>query len=1376
MKKLFLISLLVCVGILQSLAFDYTDERGVTWSCGGICSNDPITYITSASGYGDEVVIPEKVYDGTKEYTVTGIEFTFQENKTLEKVTWPSTVTVIPYNMFQNCSNLKTVENIKKVTSISSNAFNGCNNLIALDLGLCGVMYDAFQGCSKLQSIGESAKCTSVGDGAFSGCSSLEKIDLSMCTSVGSNAFSVCSVLQNVDISNCTDIGESAFNYCLSITEVDLSVCKSLGNYAFDGCKKLEKVIGLENFKSISICAFRGTALNSVNLPICTNLDNAAFSDCSGLQSIDLPVCKKIGSSAFYSCSSLQSVDLPACVSIGDGDSPKSGAFGKCTSLTDLKLPQCENVGSYAFYGCSSITEVDLSACKNLGTSAFKGCTKLENVIGLEGFKSIPASAFCWTALKSVKLPVCTTIGSYAFRGCSSLLSVDLPVCTTIGSSAFNGCSGLQTVDLPVCISIDGDNYGAFGNCTSLTKLNMPQCTTVGSSAFNGCVDLQSVNLPVCTTIGSSAFFNCISLQSIELSKVERIGDNAFWCSSITKISLPETLKNMGYQCFDKVTEYTFNGTQPAVLYEYNSYLAFYGATFVIRVPESAIDAYKTANIWKNYADKIFSISDQLYYDVTTTAMDSQSGLEQAIGATNMKKVVSLKATGTINGYDIFMIRTKMTNLHYLDLTDADIVANGFAYYKNNSTTDNVVGDYSFYKLDNLVTLKLPKNAISIGYYAVARCSSLESVDFPKKLKKIDACSFYECSKLDNVILPDGLEYIGWGGYSSGFAGCRNLKTVQFPPSLKYIGAYAFEGCSSLEKISLPGLDRIDNSAFSGCTSLKEVRIPSTLQNVGNGAFSGCNNLADIYTYTVEPISIGQNTFDGNTYKSARLWMPTQSYANYYYQTQWGQFDNDNYRWFDEPYKYMYINKDYTLSDANSASGDKGRFDGNPDIDVNPGGGLIVDGDKDQTADDIHLKADASNWATIIAKANVDAKRIFIDITIAANRWHFFCFPFDIKRSNIKCDGNFVFRYYDGKVRAEKGKGGWTDLPATEEYLKAGKGYIFQASTSCTLSIMIEKEKFGKLPNVRFDCNLEANASTNEQDASWNFVGNPFTSFFDLNDMGYNAPVTRWNGSGYEAVRPGDDDYIFHPYEAFFVQRPTGSSSIEFDPEHRMTQIGSNNRKTENAKKAMKRQLNPERLLVNLAITDGKNADKTRVVFNQTKSNKYEMDCDAAKFESTTSAVQLYSIEAQGGKMAINERPQGSVQLGFTAKADGDYTISAERMDQPVLLKDNLMNITYDLSNGDYSFSSEAGTFDNRFMLLIDGGATGIADIAKEAGVNIMPSANGINLTGVDGKTVNVYSLSGALFATRTENGFLNLSKGVYIVEVGKMKAKVMVK
>ena len=326
MKKLFLISLLVCVGILQSLAFDYTDERGVTWSCSETGWNEETqsytsASITSVSNYGDEVVIPEKVYDGTKEYTVTEITFTFQDNKILEKVTWPSTVTAIPDCMFQRCSNLKIVENIRQVTYINSNAFYDCNNLIELDLRSCGISYNAFYRCSKLQSIGESAKCSSVGynafyqcsrlkkidlsmctsvdsnafdgcsilqsvgdpkltsvrDNAFSGCSSLEKIDLSMCTSVGSAAFCNCSKLQNVNISNCTYIGKSAFLGCSSITEVDLSACKTLGDYAFDGCKKLENVIGLEKFKSIPEGVFSETALKSVDLPIVESIGNEAF-------------------------------------------------------------------------------------------------------------------------------------------------------------------------------------------------------------------------------------------------------------------------------------------------------------------------------------------------------------------------------------------------------------------------------------------------------------------------------------------------------------------------------------------------------------------------------------------------------------------------------------------------------------------------------------------------------------------------------------------------------------------------------------------------------------------------------------------------------------------------------------------------------------------------------------------------------------------------------------------------------------------------------------------------------------------------------------------------------------------------------------------
>ena len=842
----------------------------------------------------------------------------------------------------------------------------------------------------------------------------------------------------------------------------------------------------------------------------------------------------------------------------------------------------------------------------------------------------------------------------------------------------------------------------------NITKVTLPKSLSVlDKKVFYGCSDLQSVDLSFCKQIGQYAFSQCPKLT----------------------VSLGVSCPQLDSNAFD--------------------------STATLIVPLSAAAAYKYSpdwyndasyREWKEYLNQITFIDDIM--KISTKALSDKSGIESVIGATEVSKVTALKVTGTINSYDIFIIRTKMYNLHYLDLSDADIVACDYPYYESCHTSDNEVGDNAFRDLKNLISLKLPKNAKIVGDNAADGCYSLCEVTLPKNLEKIGGNSFYGCEKLVAIPLPPHLREIGYNAFGS----CRSLKDVLFPRSLQHIAPLAFGG-----------------------SSLKEVRLPSSIQSVGNSAFSGCP-IKKVYTYTIEPIKISQDAFDSNTYSTAELWMPTQSYSNYYYNTQWGQFRNDNYHWFDEPYEYFYVNNDYTLDKGNSADGDKGRFDGTPDVDVNPGGGLIVEGEGDQGAGDVHLKGDGKNWASIIAHANMDAKRLYLDITVKANCWHFFCFPFDVKRSNISCKGSFVFRYYDGKVRADNGKGGWTNLPDTEEYLRAGKGYIFQTSMDATLSILIEKDKFGKLPGVTVSGSLEANASTNEQDASWNFVGNPFTSFFNVDKNGFAAPITRWNGSTYEAVRPGDDDITLHPFEAFFVQCPADNDKIEFDAANRTTQIKSEKQAEVNKQKRRQSTLNPTRLMVNLTLGNGNDSDNTRVVFNPEKSARYEMECDAAKFESGTAAVQLYSIEAKAGKMAINERQAESVRLGYTASKGGTYTISAMRMDQPVLLRDNVMNVTYDLSNGDYQFTSEAGAFDDRFMIMIDGSATGVADIARESGVNILPMQGGMNITGTEGQTVNVYALSGAIVATRTSDGFLSLTKGVYVVEVGQMKAKVAVK
>uniref|UniRef100_UPI0040271163 leucine-rich repeat domain-containing protein n=1 Tax=Prevotella sp. TaxID=59823 RepID=UPI0040271163 len=929
-----------------------------------------------------------------------------------------------------------------------------------------------------------------------------------------------------------------------------------------------------------------------------------------------------------------------------------------------------------------------------------------------------------------------TSIGYEAFAECKALTSVAMPSVTSIGDRAFNSCSNLTSVDMPSVTSI---GIQAFWGCSNLTSVAMPSVTSIGDGAFSSCSSLTSVDMSSVTSIDGRAFYSCPNLTSVTMPSVTSIGDGAFQNSPITNLSLPATLTSIGNSCFSNTREVTLAATTPAALGT-----DVFWKYVVIRVPESAVDAYRTAAGWSNYKDQIFSMSDKTVYDVTVTAQEKESGLHNMITEANLSKVVSLKVTGTINSYDIMVIRNKMTYLHHLDLTDATIVANDFEYYEGYHTEDNVIGDNMFASLEKLVSVKLPKNATWIGNNALGGCGSLVEVVLPVKLESI-------------------------GGYA--FQVCDNLTNIDLPPTLKTIGSYAFRQCSRLEKISLPGVESIGGSAFRTCDKLTEVRIPSTLKSIGDDAFY-CGNLKNVYTYTVEPINIGQGTFAKSIYETGTLYIPKQSKNNYYWNTQWSQFAN--LVEFDEPYKYFYLNKEYTLND---------RFTGEPDIDINPGGGIIVPDDSkkpDQDADTIHIKGDGKNWASIIANANLNAKGLYIDITIKANRWYFFSFPFKVRKADISCGKNvkFVFRTYNGAIRAEYGKGGWIDLDSSKEYLEPGKGYIFQASLDCTLSIKIEKSAFDKLPKVDVDTKLNIHTSTNEQNASWNFVGNPFTAFYDINDMGYKSPITRWNSDSktYEAVRPGDDNAFLNPFEAFFVQCPKDNDDINFVGDNRLTQTGRDKKMNSQMQKArMEGQFDVQRQIVNLTLSDGTTTDKTRVVFNPDKKAGYERDCDAAKFESN-GASELYTVEALAGRLAINERPEGSVKIGYRAAKAGEYTIAAQRMDRQVLLRDNDLQITFDLTQGDYHFTSDAGEFDNRFMLLIDNSTTGIGDIVTTTGVNVKPTDCGLNISNLQGKTLYVYDLNGALYATRTQDGFLGLAKGVYLVEVEGLKAKFMVR
>lgn len=1356
-----------CIGVLQGFAddFTYTDENGVNWECSlsytsitmpdGTYKDTTYVYINSASNYGEEVTVPGVVKYGGKDYTITSLNSIFSNNQTLKKVTLPKSVTSLS-STFDGCTLLSEIVNTEQILYCYY-AFNNCKSLKSIDL----------------------SNCETVGSYTFSNCNNLQSVNLKRCKTIERNAFSYCSSLQSVgDLSSCTTIMDEAFRSCSSLKSIDISNCNSLYSFVFLNCPKLEEVKLSKQINKINDGTFSGcTNLKSIDLSNCTSIGGNAFAECQSLTSVgNTALLNSIEERAFFSCINLSTIDLSNCTFIGEW------AFDFCVKLSNINLSKCKLIENYAFYQCAKLTEVDLSSCSSLTESIFRDCSNLKTIKGIENFTTIPAYAFAGTGIETLSLPLCTTIQKAAFKKCMQLESVNLPKCETI--------EGYQP------INEEGD--GAFYGCNNLQEIDLPSCINIGESTFCSCPKLKSINIPVCQTIGEEAFA---------------------YCGNLNEVSLPNTIQKLGYKCFNGNTSLTLYAKNvpaldrnPGTMAETDT-LAL-GKNVLIIVPEESLAAYQAADVWNTMSERIFPMGTQFDYNVEATAQASTSGLQKAIGEKNLRSVVTLKVKGSINSYDIMVMRNKMDNLHHLDLADADVKSNTYHYYTGYSTQDDILGPHSFADLDKLITVKLPKSVKSIDQ-AFNNCSQLRSVEMPENLicignsyddewsmsggafydcsnleeiifhncERIGGCAFYQCNSLQEITLPKNLIHVGSFAFYNcnqlkniilpsevetisyhAFDGCGNLASIQFPPSLKRIESYAFSGCYSLSSINLPGLTSISNNTFYGCSDLTEVKLPSTLERIGDNAFSYCFNLNKVYTYTVLPINIDQNTF--TNFKATTLYVPTQSYDNYYWSTQWGQFKE--IKEFDEPYTYIYLDNEFTLEK---------RFEGTPDIDIKNNGALTVNGKDNQNAGEVTVKGDGNSSAgTLITDGNLDAKKLRFDITVNANQWYFFSFPFDINLADIKTPGKYVFRKYNGSLRADQGTGGWVDLASDETTLKQGVGYIFQTAQSGNLTLRVTKEKFGKLDANNIVKDLSSYPSADEQNASWNFIGNPQISYMDAASLGYNAPITYWNGNSYEAVRPGDDEFALQPFQAFFVQKPVDVSNIEFKAEDRITKSESINKQNKARARRIGRGINPERLLINLTLSDGNHTDKTRVVFNDKKSQAYELDCDAAKFAAISDAPQFYTIEAKAGNLAINERPMGSVKLGFTAKKAGNFTISAKRMDQPMLLQDNQTGATFDLTEGDYQFDSNAGTFENRFVLVPSRGTTGIADIVKKTGINIMSTDAGINLNGVNGKKVTIYAADGTMLASRTFDGMLNLMKGVYIVKIDNLSTKVMVK
>ena len=363
---------------------------------------------------------------------------------------------------------------------------------------------------------------------------------------VYSSAFEYKAV-QTVDLPNCLYVGSNGFYYCVSLTTVNMPVCTSLYNNAFRNC----------------------TNLTTVSLPACTSLYNNAFRSCWNLSSISLPNVTRLSTYCLANCSALQTISLP----------------------------KCSYLSGYAFWSCYNLNTIymgiELSTVASMVSSnALSDCSALQSIYVPASLVDAYKSAENWSYYSSIIYPFVRP--SLLFDSTTGLLSgycnylhFSSEMDSFLSDNNIDRASITQ-ISLPLLEYIDG--FEVFAGCSNLISVSLPVCEYIGNEAFSGCTSLSDVYIPNCSTVGPAAFKKCKALQNISLPVCSSIELLAFKSTNINNIVLGSTSV-----CILMLNT-AFADTPIA------------SGTGSIYVPASLVSAYKSAENWSYYSNRIYSI------------------------------------------------------------------------------------------------------------------------------------------------------------------------------------------------------------------------------------------------------------------------------------------------------------------------------------------------------------------------------------------------------------------------------------------------------------------------------------------------------------------------------------------------------------------------------------------------------------------------------------------------------------------------------------------------------------------------------------------------------------------------------------------------
>ncbi len=363
-----------------------------------------------------------------------------------------------------------------------------------------------------------------------------------------------------------------------------------------------------------------------------------------------------------------------------------------------------------------------------------------------------------------------------------------------------------------------------------------------------------------CTPLGGSVTVPGYVSDGTQTYKVNRLGAKCFGgiSAQASDISLPETIEELGFQCFSGSSIRTI--VLPGSLRKIERYAFSSCALTSLHIPASVKTIEESAFVGSNIAS--FSIEDGnehycvvdglLYTADTSVLLAVPSGYAGAGGALALPPGVQRIAALAMDRVSSqLMSLTLPDGLRELgecalgsynwsvELPSTLVRLEGCPVNKRPAVPFSLTVNEANpnYRMEDGQLMSIAGDTL----FLVQLTAGENTYSVPEGTKVLASCVFYNWGRnLDSVFLPEGLEEIGESAFQESRVG------VSLPSTLRKIGPRAFCGNAQMRDLTLPARVREIGAQAFCMTPLHAIVLSDSLEIIGREAFLGCTGLVYI--------------------------------------------------------------------------------------------------------------------------------------------------------------------------------------------------------------------------------------------------------------------------------------------------------------------------------------------------------------------------------------------------------------------------------------------------------------------------------------------------------------------------------------------------